>query len=222
MQEIKAEVATIVAFNEGPTADQQGNIYFTETKTQKIMRYQTDGTLTVFRDNSNAANGLVFDQKFRLIACEGNQSNPRVTRTNMQSGRVEVLASREMGLILTAPNDVTYDSKGRLYFTDLPGGTVHRIDPDTPQGHKVTRILGAPDIQRPNGITISPDDKTLYLVEANQSANGARMLRAYCEPTTSNSTAPSRTCASSSTSIPAAPPMASRSIRMATYMPPPA
>lgn len=179
MQTIEAELATIVAFNEGPTCDADGNLYFTETRTHKIMKLTPNGALTVFRENSNAANGLVFDAEFRLIACEGNQANPRVTRTNMKTGRVEVLASREMGLKLTAPNDVTFDSKGRLYFTDLPGGTVHRIEPDTPQGHRVTRILAAPDIQRPNGIVISPDDKTLYLVEANQSANGARMLRAY-------------------------------------------
>lgn len=179
MQDIQAEVAAVVAFNEGPTCDRDGNVYFTETRTSKIMRYGVDGSLTVFREQSNAANGLVFDPEFRLIACEGNPESPRVTRTNMNTRRVEVLASREMGLSLNAPNDVTFDSTGRLYFTDLPGGTVHRIDPDTPQGHRVTRILSAPDIQRPNGIAISPDDKTLYLVEANPLENGARMIRAY-------------------------------------------
>ncbi len=171
----RAELAAIVAFLEGPTVDREGNVYFTETKTHKIMRMAPDGTLSVFRDNSNAANGLVFDLEFRLIACEGNPSNPRVTRTDTKTGRVEVLASRAMGLTLTAPNDVTFDNQGRLYFTDLPGGAVHRIDPDG----KVTRILSAPAIQRPNGITISPDDKILYLVEANQAQGGARMLRAY-------------------------------------------
>ena len=171
----KAEIATIVAFLEGPTCDQAGNVYFTETKTHKIMKYSTDGALSVFRDNSNAANGLVFDLEWRLIACEGNPANPRVTRTNIGTGRVEVLASREMGLKLTAPNDVTFDNRGRLYFTDLPGGTVHRIDTDG----RVVKILDQPGIQRPNGITISPDDRTLYLVEANQVENGARMLRAY-------------------------------------------
>jgi gluconolactonase len=171
----QAEVATIVAFTEGPTVAADGSVYFTETKTNRIMRFGPDGTLTVFREKSNGANGLVFDPHGRLIACEGNQANPRVTRTDMQSGRVEVLADRSMGLTLTAPNDVTFDNQGRLYFTDLPGGTVHRID----TSGKVTRILESPAIQRPNGITISPDDKTLYLVEANQSQGGARMLRAY-------------------------------------------
>ena len=169
------QIATTVAFTEGPTCDKAGNVYFTETKFNRIMKLTPAGVLTVYRENSNAANGLVFDLDERLIACEGNPAKPRVTRTNIQTGRVEVLADRSMGLTLTAPNDVTFDNQGRLYFTDLPGGTVHRIDKDG----KVTRILAAPDVQRPNGITISPDDKTLYLVEANQAAGGARLLRAY-------------------------------------------
>ncbi|MEZ5352949.1 MAG: SMP-30/gluconolactonase/LRE family protein [Bryobacteraceae bacterium] len=175
MQQIQAEVATTVSFLEGPTADEAGNVFFTETKTNRIMKFATDGTLSVFRENSNAANGLLFDLEWRLIACEGNRERPRVTRTDIKTGRVEVLADRSMGLALTAPNDVTIDAKGRLYFTDLPGGTVHRIDADG----KVARILARPDIQNPNGITIAPGDRTLYLVEANQSAGGARMLRAY-------------------------------------------
>ncbi len=169
------QIATTVAFTEGPTCDKAGNVYFTETKFNRIMKLTPAGALTVYRESSNAANGLVFDPDERLIACEGNLAKPRVTRTNIQTGRVEVLADRSMGLTLTAPNDVTFDDQGRLYFTDLPGGTVHRIDKDG----KVTRILAAPDVQRPNGITISPDDKTLYLVEANQAAGGARLLRAY-------------------------------------------
>ncbi|MBM3736695.1 MAG: SMP-30/gluconolactonase/LRE family protein [Acidobacteria bacterium] len=170
-----AELATIVSFLEGPTVDQDGTVYFTETRTHRIMKFAPDGALTVYRENSNAANGLVFDTQWRLVACEGNQDNPRVTRTNIKTGRVEVLAGRPMGLKLTAPNDVTFDNQDRLYFTDLPGGTVHRIDTDG----KVTMILDRPDIQRPNGLTISPDGKILYLVEANQSEGGARMLRAY-------------------------------------------
>jgi gluconolactonase len=169
------QVATTVAFLEGPTCDKAGNVYFTETKFNRIMKLTPKGDLTVFRENSNAANGLVFDPDERLVACEGNNTNPRVTRTSIATGRVEVLADRSMGLTLNAPNDVTFDNSGRLYFTDLPGGTVHRIDRDG----KVARILSAPGVQRPNGITISPDEKTLYLVEANQAAGGARLLRAY-------------------------------------------
>src|SRR6185436_12089411 len=103
------------------------------------------------------------------------EMKPRVTRTHMKTGNVEVLADSFEGKPFVGPNDVTMDSQRRLYFTDLPGGAVYRIDVDG----KLSRILNAPDIQRPNGIQISPDDKTLYLVEANQLEGGARMLRAY-------------------------------------------
>jgi gluconolactonase len=86
-----------------------------------------------------------------------------------------VLADSYDGKPLNGPNDVTTDGKGRLYFTDLSGAAVYRIDAPG----KVMRILAAPDVQRPNGIQISPDDRTLYLVEANGAAGGARMIRRY-------------------------------------------
>jgi gluconolactonase len=168
-------VATIVAFTEGPTVDAEGNVYFTETVHNRIMKWTPGGQLSVFRENSNGANGLIFDAQGRLIACEGGRQNPRVTRTDMKTGKIEVIAADYQGQKFTAPNDVTLDNRGRIYFTDLPGGTVHRIDTDG----KISRILDRPAIQRPNGIMISPDDRTLYLVEANQQKDGARMIRAY-------------------------------------------
>ena len=86
-----------------------------------------------------------------------------------------MLADNYQGKPFVGPNDVTIDGKGRLYFTDLPGGAVYRLDGPG----QLTRILAAPDIQRPNGIQVAPDDKTLYLIEANNAQNGARMIRAY-------------------------------------------
>jgi gluconolactonase len=168
-------VATIVAFTEGPAVDAQGNVYFTETTFSRIMKWTPGKQVTVFRENSNAANGLAFDAQGRLVACESGREGPRVTRTDMKTGKLDVLASGFEGGKFTAPNDVTIDDKGRIFFTDLPGGAVYRIDADG----KLSRILNRPDIQRPNGIMISPDEKTLYLVEANQQKDGARMIRAY-------------------------------------------
>ena len=180
----EVEIAASVAFTEGPTVDQAGNVYFTEIMSQRIMKLGTDGVVSTYREQSNAANGLLIDPQGRLVACEGAEfrrsgavvsGKPRVTRTDLRSGKLEVLAERGPGLPLQGPNDVTLDGKGRLYFTDMAGAAVYRIDATG----KVERILAAPDIQRPNGIQISPDDKTLYLVEANQAAGGARMIRAY-------------------------------------------
>ena len=178
------EVATTVAFTEGPTQDREGNVYFTDIINQRIMKFSRDGSLSTYRENSNVANGLVIDPQDRLIACEGSEflrpgvklkGKARVSRTDLKTGKVEVLADNYEGKPLVGPNDVTLDGKGRLYFTDLAGGAVYRIDAPG----KVARILAAPDVQRPNGIQVSPDDKKLYLVEANQAQGGARMIRSY-------------------------------------------
>ena len=178
------EIATTVAFTEGPTVDRAGNVYFTEIITQRIMKLGADGMLSTYREKSNAANGLLLDPQGRLIACEGGlferpgvkvQGTPRVTRTDLQTGKIEVIAAAYEGKPFQAPNDVTIDGKGRLYFTDLAGVAVYRID----TSGAVARILAAPDVQRPNGIQVSPDDTKLYLIEANQAQGGARLIRAY-------------------------------------------
>ena len=92
---------------------------------------------------------------------------PQVTRTDLKTGKVEVLADSYDGKPLIGPNDVTIDGRGRLYFTELNGAAVYRIDAPG----KLTRILAAPEIQRPNGIQVSPDDRKLYL---DRSQSGAR------------------------------------------------
>ena len=180
-------IATFVSMLEGPAVDHEGNVYFADVLTQRILRFSKAGVLSVFREKSNAANGLVIDAQGRLIACEGATSataqriglavsgRPRVTRTDLKTGKVEVLAENFEGKPLVGPNDVTLDGKGRVYFTDFNAPAVYRIDAPG----KLVRILAAPDIQRPNGIQISPDDGTLYLVEANGAEGGARMIRAY-------------------------------------------
>jgi gluconolactonase len=178
------EVATSVAFTEGPTVDRDGNVYFTEMVSQRIMKLTGKGVLSTFRERSNGANGLLIDPQGRLVACEGAESRrtgvletfkPQITRTDLRTGKIEVLADNYQGKPFVGPNDVTIDGKGRLYFTDLTGGAVYRIDGPG----QLTRILAVPDIQRPNGIQISPDDRRLYLIEANGAQGGARMIRAY-------------------------------------------
>jgi gluconolactonase len=177
----RTEIAAITAFTEGPTVDAEGNVYFTETISERIMKLAPDGKLTVFKEDSNAANGMVFDKEGRLIVCEGSTTarhHPRVVRIDVKTGKSETLAEAWEGKPLNKPNDVTIDGKGRIYFTD-PDDTgksaVYRIDA-TGSG---ARILKTPEIQWPNGIMISPDDRTLYLVEANKVKGGARMIRAY-------------------------------------------
>ena len=184
----EVSVAATVAFTEGPTVAEDGTVFFTDIDNNRILRMSTAGEVSTFRQPSNAANGLIFDSEWRLLACEGGDGEtalPRVTRTDMDTGAVEVLADHYEGKELHRPNDLTFDGQGRIYFTDRPEPNsrpdqtgvhgVYRVDPDG----SVTRILTEPEVIRPNGIVISPDDTTLYLLETEQSAAGPRLIRAY-------------------------------------------
>ena len=168
------ETATSVAFTEGPAADAEGNVYFSEITNNRILKY-TPGAAgyTEFRNPSNRANGLAFDAQGRLLACEGNSNDGgrRVTRSDMATGAVEVLADKFEGKRLNSPNDLVVSQDGRVYFTDPRYGSqdgreldtedVYRIDPDG----TLARAATAPDVNKPNGIAISPDGKTLYVAD---------------------------------------------------------
>ena len=169
----EAQALVSVAFTEGPTVDAEGNVYFSDTASQRIVKYTPGEGLSTFREPSNRSNGLLFDGQGRLIACESAAA--RVTRTNMESGDEEVIAQDTPETPIDGPNDVTIDGQGRLYFTDYGGGRIYRIDPDG----EVRLLLRRPAIDVPNGIIISPDDRTLYHVESNGKEGGARSIRAY-------------------------------------------
>lgn len=178
---ILATVNDEKVFTEGPAADAHGNLYFTNVPAEKILKW--DGrSLTTFRENSNKANGLYFEPDGSLLACEGGAY--RVTRTNMKTGEIKVLADSYNGFPLASPNDLCCDAAGRIYFTSRPGGedpakgnvnAVYRIDPDG----KLTQLLNWPDIHMPNGIVISPDNRTLYLIEAHPDADRNRNILAF-------------------------------------------
>lgn len=180
-----------VAFTEGPAWHPNGNVYFTDIENNRIMRRDPTGALHIFRTPSGRANGLMFDRAGRLHACEGNREggNRRVTRTNLD-GSVTVLTDRYQGKRYNAPNDLTMDRQGRIFFTDPRYGDrsdmelfddngkavegVYRIDPDG----TVTRVL-THEIDRPNGIAI--DDEYLFVADnmnsgLNDGVGGNRKL----------------------------------------------
>jgi gluconolactonase len=174
---------TSLTFLEGPAVDRAGNVFFTNIPNQHILKWDPQAReLSVFRENSGAANGLLFDRQGRLLACEGGSG--RVTRTDMASGEITVLADQYNGHPLGGPNDLTTDNEGRIYFTSRLGNrdpgrgnvnSVYRIDAPG----KVERILALPQIDMPNGIVSSPDGRRLYLIDAHADENRARRIRAY-------------------------------------------
>ena len=180
-RKVLTKVEDSKVFTEGPAADAHGNLYFTNVPAEKILKW--DGkALTVFREKSNNANGLYFEPDGSLLACEGGAG--RVTRTDMKTGRIEVLASTYNGFPLAAPNDLCGDAQGRIYFTSRPGvddpakGNVNAVYRITPDG-TLTQLLKWPDIHMPNGIVISPDGSTLYLIEAHPDADHNRNILAF-------------------------------------------
>jgi gluconolactonase len=179
--EVKVEAGA--AFLEGPAVDRAGRVYFSNNNpaTSQVLRWDpSTRKLDTVREPSNGTNGLRFDRRGRLVACEGK----RVVRMDTASGAIEVLADGYGGHPLGAPNDVEIDGKGRIYFTarldnkDPRAGnvnSVYRIDPDG----RITRILATPAIDMPNGLATSPDDRILYLIDANGREGGARRIRGY-------------------------------------------
>jgi gluconolactonase len=176
LAQMVVRAAEVPALTEGPTVDRDGSVYFTELRSERIFKL-ANNELMVFREKSHAANGMVIDPQGRLIVCEGaaDGESPRITRTDLRTGASEVLASSYQGMPFRGANDVTLDNRGRIYFTDPGGSAVYRIDAPG----QVARVLAAPDIERPNGIQIAPDDRTLYVIESGAAPAGPRMIRAF-------------------------------------------
>jgi gluconolactonase len=164
---------------EGPAWDGNGNLYFTGA--DRITVRDSAGQTHVFREPSGGAGGLLFDSRGRLMICEGRSR--RVTRIEPE-GSTTVLADRYQGKRFNSPNDLTIDSKGRIYFSDPRYGSrddmemrdengqqvegVYRIDAPG----KVVRIIGH-EVDRANGVLVSPRDQYLYVADNNNNNVGA-------------------------------------------------
>ena len=151
----------------------------------RITRFDADGVARVFREPSGGSNGLLFDRQGRLLTCEAG--NRRVTRTE-PDGSITVLTDRYQGKRYNAPNDLTIDTKGRIYFSDPRYGSRDGMEIRDDNGHavegvyridapgKVTRVI-THEVDRPNGVLVSPDDKYLYVADNNNNVvGGARKL----------------------------------------------
>ncbi len=164
------------AFTEGPAYGPGGCVYFSDIG-NRIMRFDpATGKTSVYRDPSGRANGLDFDPKGRLVAAEGaNTGGARRISITEKDGTVGTLADRWQGKRFNSPNDLTIDTTGRVYFSDpryvgnepreIDTESVYRVNPDG----TVTQIIT--DVQKPNGILLSPDMKTLYVADSNPGRN---------------------------------------------------
>jgi gluconolactonase len=160
-------------FTEGPVWI-GGRLLFTDTVANTIHEVTAGGTFSTFRENSEGANGLALDKDGNLLACEG--TGKRVSKSAAATGASKrTIAETFNDAQLNAPNDVIARADGNVYFTDPSYSgdptqndeAVYRIDP----GGNLSRIES--DFAKPNGIALSPDHNTLYVVD-----NGAGKLLA--------------------------------------------
>jgi len=166
-------LATGFAFTEGPVW-RGDHLLFSDIPSNRIVRFEMleEGpAVTTFRYPSGNSNGQTLDAQGRLITCE--HATRRVTRTE-PDGSLTILAARFETRRLSSPNDVVVSKDGAIYFTDPPYGLtnqsrdkqlpfngVFKVEPD---GTGLTLLLD--DLERPNGLAFSPDQKTLYVADA--------------------------------------------------------
>lgn len=166
---------------EGPAWDPEFGVFTSGEK--GIHQLTPKGESKVWREKAGT-NGLLFDREGRLVCCE---PVARVVSRIDRDGKRTVLTDNYGGKKYNQPNDLTIDSKNRIYFSDpryggredmqqldAQGNTiegVYRIDADG----KVSRVIGR-EVQRANGVLVSADDKYLFVADNNNGEKGARKL----------------------------------------------
>ena len=159
------------AFTEGATCDKSGNVFFVDQPNNRIMEWSADGKLSEFMKPAGHANGMYFDADGKLIACADEHNQ---LWSIAPDKTVTVLITNYDGKYLNGPNDVWITPGGGIYITDpfyrrswwdhttmaLTNQPVFYLSPDRAKLFPV-----ANDLKKPNGITGTPDGKTLYIAD---------------------------------------------------------
>ncbi|MDP3063653.1 MAG: SMP-30/gluconolactonase/LRE family protein [Chloroflexota bacterium] len=159
---VKLNKGQSFVFTEGPAWDGAGNLYFSDIPPQLTYRMDSRGTFTVFRRNTNAGNGLCFNHAGNILMCEGGAH--RVTEVDLKAQVVRVVASEYGGKPLNAPNDIIVARDGGIYFSDPGFGTLNQdVNAVYYVGQDGVVVRVAQDAIMPNGVMLSPDERTLYI-----------------------------------------------------------
>ncbi len=166
------EVGSGFEFTEGPIWNHvEKHIVFSDIPGNTMRRWRPDGSIEIWRQPSNMANGNTYDGEGRIVTCE--HATSRVTRTE-SDGSVTVLATHYGGKELNSPNDIVVKSDGAIYFTDPSFGRMeyygrpreqqlsfqgaYRLDPDSRE-----LALLVDDFDQPNGLCFSLDESQLFI-----------------------------------------------------------
>ena len=181
------QIADGFGWAEGPVWSYQCNcLYISDVVNNSIHKVYRDGRVELFLKPSGytgrapftgrepGSNGLVFDKTGRLVM--NQHGNRRIARVE-PDGSMSVVADRYDGKRLNSPNDLVYKSNGDLYFTDPPFGLPKVLadaakELDFQGVYRVSKegkiILLTREVMFPNGIAFSPDEKTLYVSNADR------------------------------------------------------
>jgi gluconolactonase len=169
-------LATGMRWSEGPVwFGDLRCVLWSDIPNNRIVRWdEATDRVSVFRQPSNYANGNTRDREGRLVTCE--HDTRRVTRTE-HDGTITVICDKFDGKPLNSPNDIVVKSDGSIWFTDPPFGILgnfegHVATPELPTNvyrvdGRTGQVTVATDaVNKPNGLAFSPDEATLYIVEA--------------------------------------------------------
>ncbi len=178
-------------FTEGAAVGPDGNMYFSDfaqpfdSGPARVMRFSpTTGKTDVYCPDSGMGNGLMFTRDGRLLGCCASPlGGHRALVEFKKDGSVQVLHAKYNGKRFNSPNDIVIDRKGRIYFTDpkyvgpeeleLDSFDVYRLDPDG------SLSIATTEIDKPNGIVLSPNQRTIYIAETDNGSAKADLEEGF-------------------------------------------
>ena len=170
------KIATGLRYAEGPAWSPEGFLLFSDTVTNQLHKFAPGKGVADLAEIPGGPGGNTYDSQGRLYTCEFRRR--RLTRTS-KNGKVEILAERFEGKRLNAPNDVVVRRDGQVYFTDPAFG--NQQDTRELDFYGVFHLTPRGDLEplakwktRPNGLTLSPNGRVLYVADSD-----ARCIRAY-------------------------------------------
>lgn len=156
---------------EGPIGYSDGSLLFTETQANKIIRIAPDNKVSTFLEKTNGANGLALTPEGQIVAVQTEKTQVGVIYPVKQA---KVLAKDYQGVKFQRPNDLVRANNGGIYFTDS-GTRPSKENPNPEPSHPGVFYISpggelkqlANDIERPNGISLSKDEKTLFVANTD-------------------------------------------------------
>ncbi len=166
------QIAAGFDFTEGPVWHKDGYLLFSDIPPNKIYKWSAKNGAEIWSSDCGNSNGLTFDKKGNLVACE--HGNRRVSITKVD-GSVVSIADKWEGKRFNSPNDCAIRSDGMIFFTDPDYGLTDKAQRDIPF-NGVYRVMPGEepvllikDFNKPNGIALSPDEKLLYIADSADS-----------------------------------------------------